>query len=58
MPALRCRNFNAFPTLPLLPLLSLPLPCREQREREAELREFDELLRRREAFKQKGPPYS
>lgn len=36
----------------------LPSPCREQREREAELREFDELLRRREAFKQKGPPYS
>jgi hypothetical protein len=37
--------------------------CREQRERDAELREFDELLRRREQFKQgytrgtRGPPY-
>ena len=47
-------SLAASATLPLLPLL--PSPCREQRKREAELREFDELLRRREAFKQKGPP--
>ncbi len=30
--------------------------CREQRRRDAELREFDDLLKRREEFKRGGGP--
>ena len=29
--------------------------CREKREREQELRDFDDLLRRRDDFKRRGP---